>query len=335
MFGRRETRDKAQWDEWSGDDSWSASNVESVASAKSPFSFFSFNLFESEEKFQAGSSNSDGSDDHDDDMEEKPQTSLFGLAWSREETEQVDRKQEIKSLTPTNKHDDFQDSSTYNADGSSTETESKPKGLFWRQGRKQNVLPNHGRNVRWDISEDVASSKPAPINLKTIRGYAKPKDLIQKHLLRNKNYDFRDDIEANSSRVSGQQQRESVVHPFFSGHPTFEDRGDGITANKKCFPSWPFKNRVSSPEELIVPEPEWKPVVFVPTSIEKVIRSTPTVKADEPPTGPSLAAKISATRKKAHSQRSSPYRFDVAEDDIWDDDTTSSGWFSLESLDGR
>jgi hypothetical protein len=342
MFGRKETRGRIQWDEWSGADSWSASNVGSIESAKSPFSFFSFNLFESEEKFQVGSSNSDGSDDDNESTEEKKaQNQFFELAWPRSEAQEADRKHEKKSPIRPIKHldvrkgDDANASSQSNFDSGLTETEPTLKGRFWRYGRNRNFSPQQNLPSYVDTSEGCISPKMSP-NLQkhsqsTTRVYANPKDLIQKHLLRTKNYDFRDEIEANSSRVSGQHLREPAVHPFPGGNQRFDDR-EGSARNRKCFPSWPFKNRMSSDEELLVTEPELKPVVPV-TSEE--FRSPGSLKAAKPQVRDSIAAKISSTRKKTHSQLSRPSRFDAKIDDIWDDGTTSSGWLTLESLDGR
>ena len=321
------------WDEWSGADSWSASNAESMESSKGPFSFFNFNLFESEEKFQMGYSSSEESEDINEEMKEKPQNRVHRLVWPQEKTQVIrsEKSPASQNHTPKNfdtqKHEAFNDasSSKVKMDNAPNETHSMPKGRFlWKQGKNQHSVRNH----KEISSGNVNRHPPSAIN-----GHVRPKDLIQKHLLRFKAHDVRDDVEDNNEQTYGSQKRDAPVPSSLPlGRPKFNDWNKSAPS-KKCFPHLRFKNHASSPDEF-VPEPVVQQYFSTPMSTEEV-RPRQVLKADRPRQGASIPSKISMMRNKTNSSVSRLYDSDTADDDIWDAWTTSSGWLSLESLDGK
>jgi hypothetical protein len=195
-------------------------------------------------------------------------------------------------------------------------------------------------------------------------GYVKPSDIhfLQQHLPFSKNefaktkeltqqqsfhsYDSRDDVDVSNSRFDVLNMRESVANNLVvqnmlrSKNVSFrkeEVLPDGI-ADKRCLPSWPFKRRPGSPqlflnvndvEAINISKP---PLVSPPSSI--------TIPQEEKHPSKNLT-KNSESQRPLLRQSSPAARYTTKvpsidfSDDIWDEATTTSGWFSLGSLDAR
>ena len=301
-----------------------------VKSDTGAFSFFGFNLFEADETLQ-----------YDDD-------------------ESIKEEKLVKDTIPT----------VEESFDSAIDSKTGPKRAFWySHGNSRNVdneyqidngeEPKKGvgvmTKIKGNLSRTLTSIKHAELNLaERIRSTSKRTGKIfdRSHSKEVDKYETRDDLERN--------HRTSYVDSFDS--TSIDAYDERLTSDKKCFPSWPLK-KISATARDMEPMGTIQETESIGTqnsrSLAKrdppdkyVVHHTPSHQHPHhhphhrPSSGtvgtPRHSSKKSTPRRYVNTIPSKPLRTNGTyvkpsnyDDNIWDDQSTSSGWFSLESLDAR
>lgn len=291
------------------------------------FSFFGFNFFEVDETLQ--------NDDDESVTEEAPVEDI------------------------ATKTEGFNDSSV--------DSKGKPKRVFWlSQTNTRNVDrdgPMDGGDtsmgmgvitkIKGNLSRTIGNIKHVELNLaERKRSTSKRTGKIFDRTLSKDvdKYETRDDLEQNHGTT--------YIDSFESTSRDVYD--DMRSSDKKCFPSWPLKKN-SATERYIEPMQTIQETESIhPLNARSATKPNKSNEYDGYYTSSHRHRSSSGTvRTSASRHTSKPYNAQRShvhhnttkpqqlrtngtyikpsnyDDNIWDDESTSSGWFSLESLDAR
>jgi hypothetical protein len=317
MFRFKSSDDSDQWfDSFSfGDDSYF--EIDTVKTENDHFSFFGFNLFESEETFQ---------DDHP--------KSRSKLNYYDNSAKNGKQKLEKRSAAAATRN-------TTEENDTVTQGNNPPKGTFWRPQRmsrlqerfdKHEILKDlkrqdedQGKSEISDESKNVGIMQKIKGNISRTIGNMKSSDLVES----------RDDTILSSRR--------SYHEPVDTTSREGIENNNGILLDKRCFPSWSrMKQRPINPEPLFTIN-EFESPSKLSTVPSKTNQYDKYVEVNASKQNHYATSSSTSRQPAKHNKREyklsrprhmdkKPSNFDY---DIWDDDSVSSGWFSLESLDAR